>query len=419
MFPGGLPDGSLEGALHAAAMHVDAAWAGWVQPPGAKLKVQRKAARQLDVTAKLSEYSKSDDEVATLTDELTAGDPLADSDRFISPQARQEQVVALQAGWAAVQADAALRASFLDTPIASLKKQFKPKERKDLEEAGVATLGQLLECFPSRMLSGTTPGMLPDDGTLDDRTLLTLALRVTSPPTVRQAKSGGYFLTAEFSVVHPSEAGLHVPGLPLDAYQDQPCKLKLYDFRHGYPFMLNRLKADLDEAGCVKGGTAVASFALKSREASGTWMIDPKRFNVLPAEAAAAAFCGEGQGGPFMVEHPSKGGITPERLKNLVLKGLTLAEEAEAEGVLQDPLPPELLQLDEEGPPLPSLLPALRAMHDPASEEEREAARQRLAFQELLALQLKLLVQRNMAWCAPLMGHVGASRESAAGCFAS
>lgn len=29
-----------------------------------------------------------------------------------------------------------------------------------------------------------------------------------------------------------------------------------------------------------------------------------------------------------------------------------------------------------------------------------QAARQRLAFQELLALQLKLLVQRNMAWCA-------------------
>lgn len=38
--------------------------------------------------------------------------------------------MALQAGWAAVQADAALRASFLDTPIASLKSSFKPKERK-------------------------------------------------------------------------------------------------------------------------------------------------------------------------------------------------------------------------------------------------------------------------------------------------
>lgn len=47
-------------------------------------------------------------------------------------------------------------------------------------------------------------------------------------------------------------------------------------------------------------------------------------------------------------------------------------QEAEASGRLQDPLPAELLQLDEEGPPLPGLLPALRAMHSPASEEERE-----------------------------------------------
>lgn len=42
---------------------------------------------------------------------------------------RQEQVVALQAGWAAVQADAALRCSYLDTPIASLKKPFTKKEK--------------------------------------------------------------------------------------------------------------------------------------------------------------------------------------------------------------------------------------------------------------------------------------------------
>ncbi len=48
------------------------------------------------------------------------------------------------------------------------------------------------------------------------------------------------------------------------------------------------------------------------------------------------------------------------------------AQEAEAGGLLQDPLPAELLQVDEEGPPLPGLLPALRAMHSPANEEERE-----------------------------------------------
>lgn len=50
----------------------------------------------------------------------------------------------------------------------------------------------------------------------------------------------------------------------------------------------------------------------------------------------------------------------------------THAQEAERKGLLQDPLPPQLLQLDEEEAPLMGLLPALRAMHAPASEEERE-----------------------------------------------
>lgn len=54
--------------------------------------------------------------------------------------------------------------------------------RRDLEEAGVATLGQLLECYPSRVLSGTLPGALPDEAGLDDRTLYTLAVQVTSAP---------------------------------------------------------------------------------------------------------------------------------------------------------------------------------------------------------------------------------------------
>ena len=53
---------------------------------------------------------------------------------------------------------------------------------RDMDEAGITTLGQLLECFPNRLLNGTSPGMLPDDSSLDDRTLFTLAVRVTSPP---------------------------------------------------------------------------------------------------------------------------------------------------------------------------------------------------------------------------------------------
>lgn len=60
---------------------------------------------------------------------------------------------------------------------------------RDLEEAGVGTLGQLLECYPSRVLSGTLPGALPDEAGLDDRTLYTLAVQVTSAPVRTRGSS--------------------------------------------------------------------------------------------------------------------------------------------------------------------------------------------------------------------------------------
>ena len=43
----------------------------------------------------------------------------------------------------------------------------------------------------------------------------------------------------------------------------------------------------------------------------------------------------------------------------------------------------------------------MRSRHVPGSEQEAEAARSRLAFEELLVLQLRLLLQRTSAQCAP------------------
>ena len=42
----------------------------------------------------------------------------------------------------------------------------------------------------------------------------------------------------------------------------------------------------------------------------------------------------------------------------------------------------------------------MRSRHVPGSEQEAEAARSRLAFEELLVLQLRLLLQRTSAQCA-------------------
>lgn len=44
---------------------------------------------------------------------------------------------------------------------------------------------------------------------------------------------------------------------------------------------------------------------------------------------------------------------------------------------------------------------AVRSRHLPRSTREAEEARQRLAFEELLVLQLRLLLQRTSIQCAP------------------
>ena len=53
----------------------------------------------------------------------------------------------------------------------------------------------------------------------------------------------------------------------------------------------------------------------------------------------------------------------------------------------------------------PALLQAVRSRHVPKSMREAEEARQRLAFEELLVLQLRLLLQRTSTQCAPLPLH--------------
>ena len=69
-------------------------------------------------------------------------------------------------------------------------------------------------------------------------------------------------------------------------------------------------------------------------------------------------------------------------------------QDGQERGLLHDPLPAWLRRQHS----LPQLLPALREMHAPSSERAAAEARRRMAFQELLALQLKLLVQRSVAW---------------------
>ena len=91
--------------------------------------------------------------------------------------------------------------------------------------------------------------------------------------------------------------------------------------------------------------------------------------------------------------------MTPQRLRGLVERALPAARD------LPDPLPAELKAA--EG--LPLRADALWALHRPRSLEEGEAGRRRLAFDELLVLQVGLARARagREAAVAPSLGEPG------------
>ena len=83
--------------------------------------------------------------------------------------------------------------------------------------------------------------------------------------------------------------------------------------------------------------------------------------------------------------HPSAEGITPKRIRKLV------ATHRDLIAAVVDPLPAKLLASEA----LASKADAFDAIHFPASVEAEEQARQRLAFEELLLLQLDLMRKRG------------------------
>jgi ATP-dependent DNA helicase RecG len=101
----------------------------------------------------------------------------------------------------------------------------------------------------------------------------------------------------------------------------------------------------------------------------------------------------------FAPVYPTTEDVTPQRLRGLVERALPGARD------LPDPLPAELRSSER----LPLRSDALHALHRPRSLEEGEAGRRRLAFDELLVLQVGLARARvgREAAVAPALGAPG------------
>jgi ATP-dependent DNA helicase RecG len=101
----------------------------------------------------------------------------------------------------------------------------------------------------------------------------------------------------------------------------------------------------------------------------------------------------------FAPVYPASEEVTPQRLRSLVERALPAARD------LPDPLPAELKTTER----LPLRADALWALHRPRSLEGGEAGRRRLAFDELLVLQVGLARARvgREAAVAPALGEPG------------
>jgi ATP-dependent DNA helicase RecG len=127
--------------------------------------------------------------------------------------------------------------------------------------------------------------------------------------------------------------------------------------------------------------------AVRLRGRQGRYGFDVRSFDIGAGEATA----------DFAPVYPASEDITAKKLRELV--GAALPR------VLSDPLPAELKQQEE----LPERVDALWALHRPRSLGEAEAGRRRLAFDELLLLQIWLARRRREreSELAPALGPPG------------
>jgi ATP-dependent DNA helicase RecG len=130
-----------------------------------------------------------------------------------------------------------------------------------------------------------------------------------------------------------------------------------------------------------------AGTPVRLRGRQGRYGFDVRSFDIGDSEATA----------DFAPVYPASEEITPKKLRELVGAALP--------GSLADPLPAELKERDR----LPRRADALWALHRPRSLDEAEAGRRRLAFDELLLLQIGIARRRREreGEIAPALGKPG------------
>lgn len=308
--------------------------------------------------------------------------------------------------------------TFFTTPFSELRgisKAYTKKEQTVMEVEGWHTLQDVLSYYPKGYVS-CAPGKLPQLG-VEDYQAVKLFAKLKKVVVQQYGRKGLMSLQADFEVLSPQ--ALQQFGIPyafnnnaedLEEFaQRQGASIIMRKVLHGTRFMyvLNKEKQQMEMdysnkllflAGQVKPHTfgkfpKQDQWELHTRSGMSIEVVDDALLQALTQQHQQQQQQGDDEvvsSNDVIACYSSKGNLNPEKIQSLVEKGLQFMIERSA--MWKDPIPEWILRRYG----LLELSEAYKAMHFPTSGEHYESGRQRLAFQELLALQLKLLIERGL-----------------------
>ena len=346
-----------------------------------------------------------------------ADDPLTAAEATIGADMQQQYtqeshlsytaLTEAHASWRALALDPSLSSTFLTQPVEKLKRSlggsskcFTPTEIKALQSAEVPRLIDVLESYP-RGYTSSIAGLLPDPqlSAEGEEQAVSVAVRLVDIKVFSKSKSSAssfVVLNAMLEAVTPQEAGIAgdaaTAAVLEHSHSGRQTRFSYTLFRRGRAAWFAVSKEEEKLRREWQGVFGLAGRVVPSQGRSGafngpdTWEINPssvETFSLQTLKELVSA--GESH---VRVSYPQKGKIPSEKMAVMAGKALNLLREQQQQW--EDPVPLEI----RERYGLPGYLEALEGMHGPTSTAHFEACRQRLAFQELLVLQLKLLLQR-------------------------
>ncbi|KAH7620587.1 hypothetical protein Ndes2526B_g04506 [Nannochloris sp. 'desiccata'] len=337
-----------------------------------------------------------------------------------------DELTGAHASWKALAMDPTLASTFLTQPLDKIKRisspstgtplKFTPTEVNNLQAAGIPRLIDVVESFP-RGYTASTAGQLPDPSLpVEEEQAVSVAVRLEDIK-VSMGRGGEWAnMNAILKVIGPNEAGLTFSNndgsaVTMDAqnkenevvtssslndlktYSGRRAKLIYRQFRRGRHalYAIKHEEANLRQQVNDSGNGGIFAVAGRVTPAekfgSDAWNVNPSSVEFITLDQLKVLMAaGEAH---VRVSYPQKGKIlTSDKLAEVAEKSLKMLEAGSSQW--EDPVPEEIRQ--KYG--FMGYLEALRGMHRPTGPEHYEACRRRLAFQELLVLQLKLLLQR-------------------------